>query len=414
MNGFCVPRVPAILRELARSFCALALVLAIAAGLSACATGQTQRTTQNAPPPLPPRNEQPNYFRLPGMAADHTPLRVALLLPLSSGSAETRAVANAFEQAAEMAVFDAGNPDILLIPLDDAGTTEGAAAAAARAVSEGAEIILGPLFAQSVTVVAPIAREQSVPVIAFSSDRSVGGQGVYLLSFQPEDEVKHIITYAAHHGHTAFAALVPQTPYGEITAAAFRDAVTASGARMTSLTSFSPKPEDVGPPTAAVAATHPDAILIAQGGVVLRSIAPTLAMEGASNRTVKFLGTGLWDDSSIMREPMLAGGWFAAPSLIGERNFADKYKSVYGVSPPRISSLGYDAVSLVALLAKGKPYQRFSQATLTDPNGFAGVDGIFRFHADGSAERGLAIMEVQPSGFVVVAPAPTTFQASGS
>jgi branched-chain amino acid transport system substrate-binding protein len=184
--------------------------------------------------------------------------------------------------------------------------------------------------------------------------------------------------------------------------------------RMTSVQSFAPKPEEVGPSTAAVAASHPDAILIAQGGVVLRSIAPTLALAGASNRNVKFLGTGLWDDNSIMREPMLAGGWFAAPSLEAERTFAEKYKSVYGAAPPRISSLGYDAVSLVALLSKGTPYQRYTPAALTDPNGFTGVDGIFRFHADGSAERGLAIMEVQPNGFVVVAPAPATFQASGS
>jgi branched-chain amino acid transport system substrate-binding protein len=250
-------------------------------------------------------------------------------------------------------------------------------------------------------------------VIGFSSDRSVGGNGVYLLSFQPEDEVQHIISYAAHHGHTAFAALVPQTTYGTVVANAFRAAVTNAGASVTGVETFIPKPEEVSAPVQAVAASHPDAVLIAQGGVVLRSIAPTLALAGASNRSVKFLGTGLWDDNSIAREPMLQGGWFAAPSLEGERNFGDKYRAVYGASPPRIASLGYDAMSLVALLAKGTPYQRFTQAALTNPNGFAGIDGIFRFHEDGSAERGLAILEVQPTGFVVIAPAPATFQAVG-
>ncbi len=402
-----IPRVSAHL------LCTIAFVLAIG-GLSGCASeggpGAARRSTA---PPVSLRTEEQGFVRLPGMAPNHTPVRVALMLPMAEGATETRAVANSIEKAAELALFDTGNPDIVLMPRDDGGSPEAAAAAAGRAIADGAEIILGPLFAQNVSAVASVARAHGVPVIGFSSDRSVGGNGVYLLSFQPEDEVAQIISYAAHHGHTAFAALVPQNAYGNVVTGAFRAAVARAGATVTDVESFVPKPEEVGLPVQTVAASHSSAILIAQGGVVLRSIAPTLALAGASNRSVKFLGTGLWDDSSIMREPMLQGGWFAAPSLDGERAFSDKYKSVYGASPPRIASLGYDAMSLVALLAKGAPYQRYTQATLTDANGFAGVDGIFRFHEDGSAERGLAILEVQPTGFVVIAPAPTTFQAVG-
>jgi ABC-type branched-subunit amino acid transport system substrate-binding protein len=235
-----------------------------------------------------------------------------------------------------------------------------------------------------------------------------------LLSFQPEDEVNRIIAYAARQGRSSFAALVPQTAYGEVASTAFQSAVARAGARVTTIQTFVPKPEYIGPPVAAVAATRPDAVFIAQGGVVLRGIAPTLALEGVSNRSAKFLGTGLWDDASIIREPMLAGAWFAAPAPEAERAFAERYRSVHGAPPPRIASLGYDAVSLVALLSRGRPYQRFSPTALTDPNGFSGVDGIFRFYPDGSAERGLAVMEIQPTGFVVVSPAPRTFAAAGS
>jgi ABC-type branched-subunit amino acid transport system substrate-binding protein len=397
----------------AHLLCTIAFVLAIA-GLPGCASkGGPGAARPSTSPPVSLRTEEHGFVRLPGMAPNHTPVRVALLLPMAEGAAETRAVANSIERAAELALFDSGNSDIVLMPRDDGGAPETAAAAAERAIADGAEIILGPLFAQSVSSVALAARAHGVPVIGFSSDRTVGGNGVYLLSFQPEDEVAQIIAYAARHGHTAFAALVPQNAYGKVVESAFRAAVASAGATVTDVESFVQRPEEVGPPVQTVAASHPDAILIAQGGVVLRSIAPTLALAGASNRTVKFLGTGLWDDSSIMREPMLQGGWFAAPSLEGERAFDNKYQSAYGAAPPRIASLGYDAMSLVALLAKGPPYQRYTQAALTDPNGFAGVDGIFRFHEDGSAQRGLAILEVQPTGFLVIAPAPTTFQAVG-
>ncbi|MGQ0740755.1 MAG: penicillin-binding protein activator [Alphaproteobacteria bacterium] len=412
MSGSFLSHAPAMVRDSARAVCAIAAVLAIAL-LAACSTAQ-RTATRPTLPPLPPRSDLPTYFRLPSTAPDHTPVRIALILPFSSGTPETRAVAHAIERAAEIAVFDSGNPDIILMPRDDGGTTTGAQSAAGRAIAEGAEIILGPLFAQSVAAVGPIARTQGVPVIAFSTDRSVGGDGVYLLSFQPEDEVNRIITFAARQGRSNFAALVPQTAYGEVAASAFQSAVARTGARVTTIQTFVPKPEHVGPAVAAVAATRPDAVFIAQGGVVLRSIAPTLALEGVSNRQARFLGTGLWDDPSILREPMLAGAWFAAPSLEAERAFAERYRSAHGALPPRIASLGYDAVSLVALLSRGRPYQRFSPTALTDPNGFRGVDGIFRFHIDGSAERGLAVMEIHPAGFVVVSPAPGTFVVTGS
>src|SRR5579871_2748882 len=147
--------------------------------------------TAMAPPPPPARPapmDQPNFYRLRNMPPGEIPARVALLLPLSSPSADNRAVANALEHAAELAIFDAKNPAVLLMPRDDGGTPEKAAAAAAKAINDGAEIIVGPLFAASVTAVAPIARAKHIPVVAFSSDRSVGGNGVYLLSFQPETE----------------------------------------------------------------------------------------------------------------------------------------------------------------------------------------------------------------------------------
>ncbi len=83
-----------------------------------------------------------------------------------------------------------------------------------------------------------------------------------------------------------------------------------------------------------------------------------------------------------------------------------------GATPPQLASLAYDAVVAGgAAVHMAQPYHRFTQAALMDPNGFSGVDGIFRFNADGTSERGLAVLEVQPDGFHVVSPAPKTFQA---
>lgn len=414
-------------RDSRRRVCAIACAVAIGTVLAGCQTMKPKVVVAPPPPPAPPqvvmappppppppsRMEQPGFYRLRNSPSGMVPARVALLLPLSGGTAETRAVAEALEKAAELAVFDSKNSDILLMPRDDGGTPEKAAAAAAKAINDGAEIIIGPLFAASVSAVAPVARAGKVPVIALSSDRSVGGNGVYLLSFQPETEVTRIISYAVKTGHSSFAALIPKSAYGEKVETAFRDSVSHAGGRVADVETFEEKAQAVGPPAKAAAQSGADAILIADGGAMLQAIAPALALNGAMNRSMQFLGTGLWDDPAIAREPVLANGRFAAPPPQAFRNFTVHFREVYETAPPRIATLSYDAMSLVALLTKGKPYQRFTDAALTDPNGFSGVDGIFRFRNDGSAERGLAILEVTPAGFSVVEPAPKTFPQPG-
>ena len=354
--------------------------------------------------------DQPNFYRLRNAPAGMLPARVALLLPLTGGTAETRAIAEALERAAELAVFDARNTEILLMPRDDGGTPEKAAAAAAKAIQDGAEIIIGPLFAPSVTAIAPVARAGKVPVIAFSSDRSVGGNGTYLLSFQPETEVNRIVSYAARSGRNNFAALIPRTAYGQKVEAAFRQSVARAGARVAGVQAFDERAQAVVEPAKAIGQAGADAILIPEGGTMLQAIAPALGLSGARPQ---LLGTGLWDDASVAGEPALARGWFAAPPPNAFRDFTTHYRDAYGSAPPRIATLSYDAVSLVALLSRGRPYQRFTDAALTDANGFVGVDGIFRFTADGAAERGLAILQVTANGFTVVDPAPRSFPQPG-
>jgi ABC-type branched-subunit amino acid transport system substrate-binding protein len=404
-------------RFVLRRLCAIACAVAVVA-LAAC-------TTTPAPPPAPPvpvqppaphqlSADQPDFFKLPNLAPDKAPVRVGIILPFSDASANVRALANSMMRAAELALYDSGNHDIQLMAADDTGSPADAAAAAQKLLDQGAEIIIGPVFSASVGTVAPLARDRGVPVLAFSTDRSVAGNGVYLLSFQPQSEVGRVIAYAASQGHKNFAAMIPQTPYGDVVEQSFRQAVTAAGATIGDVERFNPSAGAVMDPAAAVAKSGCDAIFIAQGGILLRSIAPTLAYNGVDNTKVKYLGTGLWSDPATAKEPLLSGSWFAAPQPSANDTFNAKYRQTFGADPPQLASLAYDAISLVALLAPGTPYHRFTLAALIDPNGFTGANGIFRFRQDGSVERGLAVLSVDPNGFTVVSPAPTTFQSSGS
>ena len=398
--------------------CAIAVVMAMA---TACVEppAPPPRPAAAAPLPAPLRQtvpthpltgEQPGFLKLGNTAEGRPPIRVGILLPFTNGSAATRTLAASMMKSAQLALFDAHNPEILLITADEGSTPQQAAAGARTLIAEGAEILVGPLFAQSATAAAPIARDHGVPIISFSTDSAVAGDGVFLLSFQPGDEVRRIVTYAASQGHTSFAALVPDNAYGDRVAQAFTADVKAAGGRVTDVEKFGSGGGGMATAAKAVATSKPDAILIAQGGNLLREIGPALAADGASNQQVQYLGTGLWDDPTIVREPMLAGGWFSAPAHESHRQFEARFHAQFGSTPPQLATLAYDAVSLVARISGGQPYHRFTATVLTDPNGFAGVDGIFRFNPDGSSQRGLAVLSVQPDGFHIVSRAPTTFQ----
>src|SRR6185312_14623487 len=202
--------------------CAILGAISIVA-LAGCQTPQVVKPPVALPPPPPAPTaphqllgDSPSFLRLPNLAEGKTPLRIGVILPLSNSSAATRGLANAMLKAAQLALYDSGNRDMVLLTADESGKAADAASAAERLLNQGAEVLIGPLFAASVSAVAPLERDRGVPVLAFSTDRTVAGNGVYLLSFQPQNEVKRVVTYAVSQGHKNFAALVPSTSYGTL------------------------------------------------------------------------------------------------------------------------------------------------------------------------------------------------------
>jgi branched-chain amino acid transport system substrate-binding protein len=353
----------------------------------------------------------------PGITGSSGSVKVALLLPITS-SGSTPAIAKALKQAAELALFDFDNPNVLLVPKDTKGSPEGARIAAESAVQEGAELIIGPLFAQEVNGAASVARQAGIPMIAFSSDEKVAGGGVYLLSFLAGRDVPRIVSFAVSRGKRNFALLTPQTPYGRIAETAFSRAVS-SGGQIVLRTSFPPNSANgmVGPVKQvahAIQSGQADAVFVPAGREELPQLAPVLASNGVTSDRVPFIGTGQWDYPNIAGERALIGGWYPAPDPKGWSNFVGRYSKTYGVSPPRIASLAYDAVSLAVSLSSNPPGQRYSMGQLTRASGFAGVDGLFRLRSDGTSERGLAILEVREGGPRVIDPAPSSFATAST
>jgi ABC-type branched-subunit amino acid transport system substrate-binding protein len=377
----------------------------LAAALSAC-TGSLDglNDTVTAPPPAVPPSSG-----LPPVGAGN--VRVALILPLS-GQGNAGVAAQSMKNAAEMAIAEFKNPDVQLLIKDSGGTPQGAQSVAQQALNEGAQMITGPLFAQSVSAVGQLARPRGVPMIAFSTDANVAARGVYLLSFLPESDVHRIVDYAVSHGKRSFAALVPDNAYGAVVEAAFQQAVARRGGRVVALERYPLSPPAMQEPARRLAqsAARADAIFIPDNADNVPQVVNALAAAGVNLKRVQLLGTGLWDDPRIFAAASLQNAWYAAPDPAGFRGFAQRYRGRYGQDPVRTATLSYDAVALVAALSKTQGPAAFSEAVLTNSSGFAGIDGVFRFRPDGTNERGLAVMRVTSQGGQVVNPAPRSFQ----
>lgn len=370
--------------------------LAFAGMLAAC---QLVPKTGGPETQAPPDRPQETTVQ-PGLPTDTDRHRVALLVPQTGANAD---VGTSIANAVTLALLDSRTERVRITTYD---TTLGAAAAARQAVADGNKLILGPLLSENVTAVAPIARAANVPVLSFSNDSSVAGNGVFIMGFVPGQSVERVVSYARAKGHQTFGALVPKNIYGERSLAAFRAAVAQAGGTIAAVESYDRTATALSGAARRIANTPGiDAVLIADvGGNAIRAV-PVIKAAGSP----QILGTELWNtDAALGSSPVMRGAWFASVSdgLYGQ--LAGKYRSRYGKAPYRLSSLGYDSVLLTVRIARDwKPGTKFPVSQLMAKDGFGGIDGIFRFSNRGIAERALEVSEVGAGGFRVVDAAPT-------
>ena len=395
--------------------------------------------------PAPPAAHEPAVEDPPAVTPEptQTAARVGLLLPLSGRYASE---GETLLRAAQLSLFDTADEHFLLLPRDTGGTATGAESAALALLEEGVDLILGPLFAEGVSAVASHARAHDVTVVAFSTDRAAASEGIYLLGHTPRAQIRRILAYTAAMGHEEIALLVPDTRYGAAVRSEAWEAAAAMGLSLVRVRTYAPDASDAADVVRELAeydrraqalrderaalvrqndaaarrrlkrletldtlgALPFDAVLLADGGVRLRQVAPLLPYYDIDPARIRYLGTGLWADPATLGEPALAGGWFAGPDPAARRDFQDRYRSIFGAAPGAIATLAYDATALASALARAGA--SFDAAAIGNRGGFLGADGLFRFDDEGIAERGLAVFEVAGGGeTLVVSPAPARF-----
>ncbi len=340
--------------------------------------------------------------------------RIALLLPLSGGNA---ALGQSLQQAAEMALFDTGARELALSTYDSGSTPDAAIEAYRKARTAGSALVLGPLFGTSATALAPLVAQGGpmggANVVSFSNDESAASRGVFIMGIAAPPQVRRVVDHAIDAGIKRFATFAPRTPYGEQMARTLESHVAVRGGTVVSAELFDANSNDLMTAARRLAGEIKGdgklAVLVPVPPPRLSSVLATLAAAGLDKAAVQFIGTGVWDVAGIGADTMLRGAWYAAPDPARRADFERRYVSTYGRPPHRLATLAYDGVALAGHLARLKPGGDFSAEAITNPNGWSGVDGIFRFMPDGRSERALAVIEVQGDRNVVISPAPGTF-----
>ncbi|HEX8192631.1 MAG TPA: penicillin-binding protein activator [Allosphingosinicella sp.] len=394
------------LQSLQPQACTLARLGLAALGalaLAGCQLVPQARTEGPSGPAAPAAEAQADEPRL-NLPLGETRNRVAILVPLTGPNA---AVGQSIANSANLALADTRSDKIRITAYD---TAPGAVAAANEALAEGNGLFLGPLLAEDALAVAPVARGANVPVIAFSNDVSVAGDGVYLLGLDPSQAIDRVVAYARSRGALRFGGLLPTTVYGERAGRALADAVQRHGGQLVAVRTYARTADSLRTAASELNGQGPfDAVLVADGA---RLSASAVAPLRRGSPQVRILGTELWStEANPGAQAALRGGWFAGPSNINFNQLSTRYRARYGASLYRLGSLGYDGVLLAVRSADAwRLGRRFPARTLRADDGFTGVDGAFRFARGGIAERALQVEEVTSTGTNVLSAAPAGFR----
>lgn len=387
----------------------LHLVLLSALTLAACQT-TTQRkapTTSDSSIQVEKLPPQTLHQQKPvSQVLQQDKMRVAVLLPLTGAHAQ---LGQDLLASAQMSLFDHGNDQLELMIHDTQGTPAQASNATQQAINEGAQLIVGPIFSQEVAAVKTIAAQANVPVLSFSNNQTVAGNQVFVLGFDPSEQIREIISVAAAHNIRSIAALLPENGYGDLLRDALVLAAQENNIRLEVIASYRPGTSDFSAQALKLKDIPLQGLFVPEGGDTLKFMVSSLLFNDVDLSQVRLLGTGQWDTPQTFVTQSARGGWFVAPPPQKRAQFEQKFSAQFGHTPPRIATLAYDAMSLAAILSQTRQGNSLMLSELTQPRGFDGIDGTFRLNPNGLVERRLAVLEVANHGVRVISPARTAF-----
>lgn len=350
----------------------------------------------------------------------NAPIQVALLVPGGSGAGTDSLLAANLENAARLAISDLEGVKIDLRVYNTGADPLRAASVATQAVTEGANIILGPLFGEAANAAGVAVSSANVNVLAFSNNTTIAGGNVFVLGSTFQNTASRLVGYAGRQGIRRYAVIHGDNVAGEAGRDAVATAVRNAGSDLASIQSYPLSQQGIfnaaGPMVAAVNASGAQAVFLTAGvNADLPIVATALPEAGLNTTTTRYLGLTRWNAApQALALPGLQNGLFALPDQTMQNLFDSRYEAAYGDRPHPLAGLAFDGIAAIGALAASGNANALTKEALTSPQGFQGTSGIFRFLADGTNQRGLAVATVRDGAVVILEPAPRSFGGSGS
>ena len=360
------------------------------------------------------------------VAKSEKTLRAAVLLPLS-GPAQKIGVD--IRRGAELAIFTLDNPNIDLTFHD---TSQDVAAAVTSAIEQNADLIIGPLFSENARRARPLAAMANMPILTFSNDSTVAGQGVWLIGQTPEQDIDVVLTKALNEVEPIdkdarsmpnLVIIAQDNDYGTRISQSAISLLKNKGGATADLMVIS---DDVLmdekalrqsiknltgwlPPSSTGKVKLPkyDMVLLAGHEAFSLRVAPVLSWYDLDPEKVQFIGPSTWNNAAILQEPSLKNGWFADVPQDNQNRFQQIWKDHFDETASKPAILAFDAIALASTLNNDNP--QLMVTTLTQDQGFSGFSGLFRFNQDGSNTRLLEIRQINAQDTDIVFPAGKRF-----
>ncbi|UWQ18709.1 penicillin-binding protein activator [Jannaschia sp. M317] len=346
------------------------------------------------------------------------PTQVALLVPYGSSRGTDAGIAQSLENAARLAAADLGAEAVALTVYPTQGTAAGAQSATQQALAAGAQVILGPLYADNAAAAGVTAAGSGVPVLSFSNNTSIAGGNVWVLGNTFENTADRLLRFAASQGRNRVLVTHNDQQAGIVAQQAIVRAAPGTGAQITGSVAYPLSQEGIvaAVPTIASQArsTNTNAIFLTGNTAGdLPVMAQLLSETGIGGEGFRYLGLTRWDiPADALQLPGLQGGYFTLPDPGPLNQFRARYQGAFGGAPHPLAGLAYDGMAAIGAISKRG--QTVGRPSLTAASGFAGTGGVFRLKGDGTIQRGLAVAQVVNRTAQVVSPAPTRFGGAGS
>ena len=350
---------------------------------------------------------------------DPEKLKIGVLLPLTGKHSY---IGQSLLDTMQMVVYENKNIESELIIKDTKANPSLAKKATKELIEENVDIILGPFFSSSLNKSLKIAKYKNVPLISFSSDRNQKQEGIYLMGFEPEQQIINVTEYTIKKKYKRFAALLPKSTYGKRVLNTYREVLKKNKLLLNKIELYEPdskdfekniqnlvgldknpqieKDEETGENPIEDFDPGFDVLLLIETGNRLRQTVALLTYYGVDFKKVKLIGTGEWYINNIGAEPGLVGAWFVAPSPVLWKKFKEKFYKLYDYEPIRLSSLAHDSLTAVlSIVKKNDGIKELNYIDFQSSYGFTGIDGNFSFLSNGTVERKLSILEIKQNSF---------------